>query len=71
LSKELIKVSIYPTQQEMISTTEKFMMKKYESFYKTFTKKRWNIYYERFLQPAVCINATILLNLVFTLELIF
>jgi hypothetical protein len=71
LSKELIKVSIYPTQQEMDSTTEKFMMNKYESFYQSFTKKRWEIYYEKHIQPAVCINTTILLNLVFTLELIF
>lgn len=71
MSKELIKVSIYPTQQEMSSTTEKFMTKKYESFYKSFTKKRWEIYYEKHIVPAVRINVTILLNLVFTLELIF
>ncbi len=55
----------------MISTTEKFIMKKYESFYKMFIKKGQDIYYENFLQLAVYINATILLNLVFTLELIF
>jgi len=55
----------------MISIMKKFMMKKYESFYKTFIKKWWNIYYKKFLQPAVYINTTILLNLMFTLELIF
>ena len=46
-------------------------MKKYKSFYKTFIKKWWNIYYKKFLQPAVYINTTILLNLMFILELIF
>ena len=71
LSKKLIKVSIYPTQQEMDSTTEKFIMKKYKSFYKSFTKKWWKIYYKKYIQPVICINTIILLNLVFTLELIF
>ena len=47
------------------------MTKKYESFYKSFTKKRWEIYYEKHIVPTVRINVTILLNLVFTLELIF
>ena len=45
-------------------------MKKYKSFYKTFTKKWQDIYYEKFLQSAIYINIIILLNLIFTLELI-
>ncbi len=44
-----------------------YIIKKYESFYKMFTKKWWDTYYERFLQSAVYINAIILLNLVFIL----
>ena len=55
----------------MSSTTEKFMTKKYKSFYKSFMKKRWEIYYEKHIVPTIRINVTILLNLVFTLELIF
>jgi hypothetical protein len=62
VGEELIKVSIYPSQTEMISVTEEYMAKNYEAFYKTFTKKRWNIYYEKKIYPPVCIN-TRLLNL--------
>jgi len=31
----------------MLSVTEEYMAKNYEAFYKTMTKKRWNIYYEK------------------------
>lgn len=56
VGEELIKVFIYPTQAEMRSLTEEYVAKNYESFYKTFTKKRWNIYYEGKIHPTVCIN---------------
>ncbi len=62
MGEELIKVSIYPSQTEMLSVTEEYMAKNYESYYKTFTRKRWNIYYEKKIYSPVCIN-TRLLNL--------
>ena len=63
VGEELIKVFIYPSQAEMLSVTEEYMAKNYESYYKSFTKKRWNIHYEKKIYPTVCI-ITRLLNLI-------
>ena len=39
-------MSIYPTQDELRETTEKFLTEEHEDFFRKYKKNRWIVYYE-------------------------
>jgi hypothetical protein len=53
IAKWIIKESIYPTQEELRKMTYDFLVDNHDEYIKSFSKKKWDILYEKeFYRPV-------------------
>ena len=55
MAKEIISDHIYPEQDDYRDAAEEYLLREHSEFFGGLTRKRWLIYYEKYLHQPVSI----------------